>query len=75
MRSEMHWENAQAIYGTDLGLRRTRSRAIKYAQIHPEPIAVRDAFIAIRCPEDLAGVLTKWYLRPSQLGTEARRCN
>ena len=57
----MHWSTARQIYGDRLGIRRTRTHAIKYAQIHPEPIAVRDAFVGVRAEQDLLDVLDAWY--------------
>jgi tRNA-dihydrouridine synthase B len=58
----MHWHHAREFYGDALGIRRTRTHAIKYAQLHPESKSVRDAFVAIRTPEDLESVLSRWYV-------------
>jgi nifR3 family TIM-barrel protein len=58
---EMHWQTARQVYGAALGLRRTRTHAIKYARLHPQPLAVRDAFVGIRTDADFAAVLDRWY--------------
>ena len=57
----MHWATARQVYGEVLGLRRTRTHAIKYARIHPDPEAVRNAFVHIRTPDDLDRVLADRY--------------
>jgi nifR3 family TIM-barrel protein len=57
----MHWHHAREVYGDALGLRRTRTHAIKYAQIHPDSEAVRNAFVRIHNPEDFEAVLDNWY--------------
>lgn len=58
---EAHWQAAAQVYGARLGLRRTRTHAIKYAQIHPDPERCRDAWVGIRQPEDLHRVLDELY--------------
>lgn len=57
----MHWHYARELYGEKLGLRRTRTHAIKYAQIHEDPIVVRDAFVKMRTPDDFESALHQWY--------------
>lgn len=57
----MHWKSASQFYGERLGLRRMRTHAIKYAALHPESVAVRDAFVKTRNPSDLLAVLETWY--------------
>lgn len=57
----MHWESACQFYGEQLGLRRTRTHAIKYAALHPDSVEVRDAFVRTRKPEELLVVLDRWY--------------
>jgi tRNA-dihydrouridine synthase len=57
----MHWHSAREVYGEKLGLRRTRTHAIKYAQIHPEPTSVRDAFVRMRTPEEFESILAERY--------------
>jgi hypothetical protein len=38
-----------------------RKFAIKYARLHPEPLAVRDAFIAVKVNADWQAVLDRFY--------------
>jgi len=38
-----------------------RKFGIKYSRLHPDYLAVRDAFIAIRRPEELRRVLERFY--------------
>ncbi|MHC4814438.1 MAG: tRNA dihydrouridine synthase [Planctomycetota bacterium] len=56
-----HWRHAVEVYGEDLAVRRTRTHAIKYARLHPEPVRVRDAFVAVKRPLELQAVLNDWY--------------
>lgn len=58
----MHWQTARQVYGDKLGIRRTRTHAIKYAQIYGEQAeTVRDAFVKIRSESDLLDVLDRFY--------------
>ena len=56
-----HWRHAVEVYGEDKAGRRTRTHAIKYARLHPAPLQVRDAFVAVKRPADLQAVLDEWY--------------
>ena len=38
-----------------------RKFGIKYAELHPLNLEVRDAFIAVRTSEEFTGVLERWY--------------
>jgi tRNA-dihydrouridine synthase B len=38
-----------------------RKFGIKYSRLHPQPLAVRDAFIAVRNNTDWEAVLGRWY--------------
>jgi hypothetical protein len=38
-----------------------RKFGIKYAQLHPQAVEVRAAFIAVRQPHDWHAVLDRWY--------------
>jgi len=58
---EMHCREAEACYGADRWPGRFRTHGVKYAAVHPEPIAVRDAFVAARSERDLLAVLDLWY--------------
>jgi tRNA-dihydrouridine synthase len=58
---EQHWRAAEEIYGATLVASKVRHHAIKYAQLHPEPIRMRDAFVAVRDLESLRRTLVEWY--------------
>jgi tRNA-dihydrouridine synthase B len=58
---EEHYRLAQEIYGPNACGRQMRKFAIKYSRLHPDSIAVRDAFIAVRRPEELEQVLSRFY--------------
>jgi len=55
-----HWALAEELYGPEC-LSTLRKFGIKYARLHPEPIAVRDAFVAARTPADWHAVIARWY--------------
>jgi hypothetical protein len=38
-----------------------RKFAIKYARLHPEPLAVRDAFVAVKTNADWQAVLARFH--------------
>ncbi|MEE2888523.1 MAG: tRNA-dihydrouridine synthase [Planctomycetota bacterium] len=58
----MHWETARQVYGDKLGIRRTRTHAIKYAKIYgADAESVRDAFVQVRNEADLFEVLDRFY--------------
>ena len=56
-----HFRLAEALHGEDLAGRTMRKFAIKYARLHPEPLAVRDAFIAVKVNADWQQVLERFY--------------
>ena len=56
-----HYRLAEQIYGPDVCGRQMRKFGIKYSRLHPQPLAVRDAFVAVRRPEQLQAVLDAWY--------------
>ena len=56
-----HWALAVDLHGESLAGRQMRKFAIKYARLHPEPIAVRDAFIAVKVNADWQRVLAAFY--------------
>jgi nifR3 family TIM-barrel protein len=58
---EQHYELAQEIYGAQSYGRQMRKFGIKYSRLHPDSLAVRDAFIAVRWPEELHQVLDRFY--------------
>lgn len=56
-----HYRLADDVYGGELAGRQMRKFGIKYSRLHPAGVAVRDAFVAVRRPEDWQGVLDRWY--------------
>ena len=56
-----HWSLSCALHGEDVAGRSMRKFAIKYARVHPEHLAVRDAFIATRVNADWQAVLDRFY--------------
>jgi tRNA-dihydrouridine synthase len=56
-----HYCVAMELYGPKQGSRIMRKFGIKYARLHPEPVAVRDAFVACSNERDWQAVLARWY--------------
>ncbi|MCC7083848.1 MAG: tRNA-dihydrouridine synthase [Pirellulales bacterium] len=56
-----HYRLAEQIYGPQVFGRQMRKFGIKYSRLHPNSQAVRDAFIAVRRPEELQTVLDQYY--------------
>lgn len=56
-----HYRLAERIYGPELCGRQMRKFGIAYARMHPQSLAVRDAFIAVQKPADWPAVLDRWY--------------
>ena len=56
-----HYEWAEEIYGQRRVSRIMRKFGIKYSELHPMGLAVRDAFVAVRNGRDWQGVLDRWY--------------
>jgi len=56
-----HWRLAAELHGEAVAGRSMRKFAIKYARSHPEPLAVRDAFVAVRGSDDWQAVLDRFY--------------
>jgi tRNA-dihydrouridine synthase B len=59
---QMHYQLAQEIYGPQAYGRQMRKFGIKYSRLHPDSLAVRDAFIAVKRPEELELVLDRFYV-------------
>ena len=57
----LHARHALDHYGEARAGRKIRLHAIKYAQYHPEPIAARDAMVAIRTLDDVAPAIDAWF--------------
>jgi tRNA-dihydrouridine synthase B len=58
---EEHWALSMELHGEAVAGRSMRKFAIKYARVHPEHRAVRDAFIAVRVNADWQIVLDRFY--------------
>jgi len=56
-----HFRLSEELHGEDLAGRTMRKFAIKYARLHPEPLLVRDAFIAVKVNADWQRVLAMFY--------------
>jgi tRNA-dihydrouridine synthase len=56
-----HWALAEQLYGEQVAGRSMRKFAIKYARLHPEHLAVRDAFVAVKAAADWQAVLDRHY--------------
>ena len=56
-----HWSLAEELHGETVAGRSMRKFAIKYARVHPEHLAVRDAFVAVRVAADWQAVLDRFY--------------
>ena len=50
-----------SIFPDEVCGRQMRKFGIKYSRLHPQPLAVRDAFIAVRRNADWEAVLDRWY--------------
>ncbi len=56
-----HYRLSEEIYGPKRCCRVMRKFGIKYAQLHPQSKAVRDAFVAVSEPAHWRAVLDQWY--------------
>jgi tRNA-dihydrouridine synthase B len=56
-----HFALAEQIYGEKLCGRQMRKFGIKYARLHPQSEAVRDAFVAVGNAGEWQAVLDRWY--------------
>jgi tRNA-dihydrouridine synthase B len=56
-----HFRLAVELYGDELAGRQMRKFGIKYSRLHPEQLAVRQAFVAVRNLADWTEVLDRWY--------------
>ncbi|MEZ6071659.1 MAG: tRNA-dihydrouridine synthase [Pirellulales bacterium] len=56
-----HFALAERVYGESKAGRQMRKFGIKYAQLHPEPQQVRDAFVEVKCREDWHRAVARWY--------------
>ncbi len=58
---ESHWDDCVAVYGEAMAGKVMRKFGIKYAEMHPLNLRVRDAFIAVKTPRDFIATLDRWY--------------
>ncbi len=58
---EEHYRLAEELYGPEACGRQMRKFGIKYSRLHPESLAVRDAFVRVQRAEELAAVLEQFY--------------
>ncbi len=56
-----HYALAEEVYGPNACGRQMRKFGIKFAQLHPESMLVRDAFISVSRPEEWPLVLERYY--------------
>ncbi|MEN6450966.1 MAG: tRNA-dihydrouridine synthase [Thermoguttaceae bacterium] len=56
-----HYRLSEQIYGPSRCCRVMRKFGIKYARLHPEHQAVREAFVAVTKPADWRAALDRWY--------------
>lgn len=56
-----HFVLAAELYGDERCCALMRKFGIKYSRLHPDGIAVRNAFVQVRQPEDWQAVLHDWY--------------
>ena len=68
-----HWRQALAVHGEPLAGKIMRKFGIKYAEHHPLARSVRDAFIAVKTPDEFVSVLDRWYDSASNWPPVVRR--
>lgn len=56
-----HYRLSEEIYGPSRCCRVMRKLGIKYARLHPNYLAVRDAFVAVTQPAHWRAALDRWY--------------
>jgi len=56
-----HWALAEELHGEHVAGRSMRKFAIKYARLHPEHLAVRNGFVAVKAAADWQAVLDRHY--------------
>jgi len=56
-----HYRLAEELYGPEHCGRQMRKFGIKYAQLHPQSLEVRDAFVKVTRPHEWKEVLARWY--------------
>ena len=48
-------------YGPEKACRHMRKFGIRYSELHPEFLSLRDTFIKVKTPADWEAVLNQWY--------------
>ncbi len=56
-----HYQWAVEVYGEAVASKIMRKFGIKYSELHPHGLSVRDAFIRVKNSGDWEGVLAEWY--------------
>lgn len=56
-----HFRLAVELYGPEHGCRMMRKFGVQYAELHPESVAVRDAFVKTKQPSQWMAALDEWY--------------
>ena len=56
-----HFRLSVEHYGAEKASRHMRKFGIRYAELHPEFLSVRDAFIQVKTADDWDAVLKTWY--------------
>lgn len=56
-----HFRWSAEVHGEEMASRVMRKFGIKYSELHPSGLEVRDAFIQVRCADDWHAVLARWY--------------
>jgi len=56
-----HWSQCVEETGLEMAGKVMRKFGIKYAELHPLNLQVRDAFIAVKTSDEFMGVLDRWY--------------
>ena len=56
-----HYRIAEEIYGAGTCCRQMRKFGIRYSELHPEAVRVRDAFVRVKQPAEWQAVLDTWY--------------
>jgi tRNA-dihydrouridine synthase B len=56
-----HWSLSMELHGEQVAGRSMRKFAIKYARLHPQHLAVRDAFVGVKVNADWQAVLERHY--------------
>lgn len=70
---EYHWEQVVAVHGASVAWKVMRKFGIKYAELHPAGLHVRNAFIVASSAAAFQNVLDEWYDSPERFPPVTRR--